>query len=370
VAADLARGRLAGWAPDVLHAHDWQAGLAPAYLALEGGPRPGTVFTVHNLAFQGFFPAWRLAELGLPAAAFRTDGLEFYGGIAFLKAGLYYADRLTTVSPGYAREIRTDARGEGGLLRARAADLVGIVNGIDTAVWDPARDPHLPAAYPPRTAEQKARNKAALQARLGLAATPDAPLLAVVSRLTWRKGMDLLLAALPELLAQGGQLAVLGGGEADLEAGFRAAARHHPGRVGCRIGYDEGLAHLVQGGADTVLAPSRDEPCGLVQLVGLRYGTIPLVARVGGLADTVIDANEAALEDGVATGFQLAPVEAWALADAIRRAVEVYRRPGAWGRLVARAMTREVGWGRVARRYLDPYPWLVAARAAGQADRS
>ena len=369
VAADLARGRLTGvgWVPDILHAHDWQAGLAPAYLALEGGPRPGTVFTVHNLAYQGFFPAGYLAELGLPPAAFRTDGLEFYGGIAFLKAGLYYADRLTTVSPTYGREIQTDAGGEGlgGLLRGRAADLVGIVNGIDTAVWDPARDPCLPATFPPRTEAHKAYDKAALQARLGLVADPDAPLLAVVSRLTWRKGIDLLLAALPELLAQGGQLAILGSGEAGLEAGLRAAARDHPGRVGCVIGYDEGLSHLVQGGADMILVPSRSEPCGLVQLIGLRYGTIPVVARTGGLADTVIDANEAALEDGVATGFQFAPGDAWALADAIQRAIQVYHRPEAWGRLVERAMTREVGWERAARRYLELYRSLLIARGMG-----
>ena len=204
-----------------------------------------------------------------------------------------------------------------------------------------------------------------MQARLGLVADPDAPLLAVVSRLTWRKGIDLLLAALPELLAQGGQLAILGSGEAGLEAGLRAAARDHPGRVSCMIGYDEGLSHLVQGGADMILVPSRSEPCGLVQLIGLRYGTIPVVARTGGLADTVIDANEAALEDGVATGFQFAPGDAWALADAIRRAIQVYRRPEAWGRLVERAMTREVGWERAARRYLELYRSLLIARGMG-----
>jgi phosphoglucomutase len=366
VAADIALGRLGDWRPDIVHGHDWQAGLAPAWLAWAGGARPATVMTVHNLAFQGLFPPTTIAELGLPAGAFAVDGYESWGRVGFLKAGLYYADRLTTVSPTYAREIQTEAEGMGlhGLLRGRARDLVGITNGIDTAVWDPERDPHVAAPYGPSTLEAKADSKRRLQQRLGLAPDPAAPLFAVISRLTEQKGLDLLLAALPVLLERGGQLALLGSGQAWLEAGFRAAALAHPGRVGCLFGYDEPLSHLIQAGADAILVPSRFEPCGLTQLCGLRYGTLPIVARVGGLADTVIDANEAALADGVATGFQLAPVTGDALETALARALDLWADPAAWRAVQVRAMTRKVGWDAAARRYLALYRSLAAATGA------
>ncbi len=364
VAAEIGLGRHGGWRPDLVHAHDWQAGLAAAYLAFAAENRPATVLTVHNLAFHGLFDAGCIGELGLPPQGFQVEGYEAWGRVGFLKAGLYYADRLTTVSPTYAEEIQTPAEGMGldGLLRARAADLVGIVNGIDDTVWDPATDPALPARYTPDDLGGRAANRAAVQTRFGLDYDPAGLLCTVVSRLTAQKGLDLLLAALPVLLAHGGQLALLGSGEPGLEAGFRAAAAAHPGRVGCVFGYDEKLSHLVQGGADAILVPSRFEPCGLTQLYGLRYGTIPIVARVGGLADTVIDANEAALVDGVATGILFGPVTAAGLGGALGRAAALKARPQAWPRLQARAMTRQVSWQRPAGQYAALYRQLLASR--------
>ncbi len=371
VASRIGLGELGGWTPQLVHGHDWQAGLAPAYLSFADGPRPATVMTIHNLAFAGRFGASHLAELRLPAASFRVEGLEYYGQISFLKAGLHYADRLTTVSPTYAREIRTADQGMGfdGLLRRRAADLSGIVNGIDAGVWDPAGDPRIAARYDAGRLEAKAVNKQALQARLGLAARPDAPLFCVVSRLTAQKGLDLLLEALPGLLAGGGQLAMLASGEPLLEAGFRAAAGRHAGSVGVVFGYDEPLSHLMQAGADAIIIPSRFEPCGLTQLYGLRYGTLPIVARVGGLADTVIDANEAALADGVATGFQFAPVSAEGLGFALERAFELYRQPARWQAAQRRAMTRKVDWSLPAAAYGQLYRQLLAARAGAPQPR-
>ena len=357
IAADIGMGSLPGWRPDVVHAHDWQAALAPVWLAFAAAPRPATVLTVHNLAFQGLFPAWTAHDLGLPPEGFGIEGYESWGRVGFLKGGLYFADRLTTVSPTYAREIQTEAEGMGlhGLLRSRARDLVGITNGIDEEVWDPATDRHVPAPYAASTLDGKAEAKWRLQERMGLAVEPAALLLAVVSRLTEQKGLDLLLAQLPLLLARGGQLALLGSGQPWLEAGFRTAALAHPGRIACFFGYDEPLSHLFQAGADAILVPSRFEPCGLTQLYGLRYGTVPVVARVGGLADTVVDANEAALVDGIATGLQFSPPGVEALGTALERAFELWAQPAVWRRMQLRGMTRKVGWRHAAERYLDLY---------------
>ena len=370
VAADIGLGRLPDWRPDLVHGHDWQAGLAPAHLAFAGEPRPATVLTIHNLAFQGLFDASCIGELGLPPGAFQVEGYESWGRVGFLKAGLYYADRLTTVSPTYAREIQTEAEGMGlhGLLRARSDHLVGIANGIDDEVWDPAADPNLPAGYDAERAKAAA-NRLALQERFGLDTDPDALLCIVVSRLTAQKGLDLLLHSLPVLLAHGGQLALLGSGEPGLEAGFAAAEQAHRSRVGCVFGYDEPLSHLMQAGADAIIVPSRFEPCGLTQLYGLRYGTVPIVARVGGLADTVIDANEAALDDGVATGIQFAPVTAEALGFALARAAALRADGEAWARLRHRAMTRNVSWARPARHYETLYRALLAERGAASTGR-
>jgi starch synthase len=365
VAAQVGQGLLKGWHPQIVHAHDWQAGLAPAYLALSGRPRPATVLTVHNIAFQGRFPAALLQRLKLPLASFAVEGVEYYGGIGFLKAGLYFADRITTVSPTYAREIQTPDYGMGldGLLRARAGRLTGIVNGIDEAVWDPATDPHLPQRYSVRSLAARAGNKAHLQRSFALEEDAETLLLGVVSRLAWQKGMDLLLELVPALVAGGAQLALLGTGDNALEQAFLAAARAHPGVVGCVLRHEESLAHLVQGGADAILVPSRFEPCGLTQLYGLRYGAVPIVSRVGGLADTVIDANEAALLDGVATGFQFAPVSAEALHGALQRALALWQDRPSWRRLQRRGMTRRVGWSRAAEQYAGLYREIAGVRA-------
>lgn len=360
-AAAVAHGALGAWRPDVVHAHDWQAGFTAAYLRYGPQPAPPCIFTVHNLAFQGWCPPGLLGTLGLPPESFTIEGVEFYGGISPLKAGIRLADRVTTVSPGYAAEITRPENGQGldGLLRARGAELSGIVNGIDTAVWNPASDPLLPARYSGAHARRRGRNRAALLGAFGLDATPAGPVFAVISRLTRQKGIDLVFDALPTLLELGGTLLVLGTGEPALEAGARQAQARHPTRVAVRIGYDEALAHLVQAGCDALLVPSRFEPCGLTQLCALRYGAIPVVARVGGLADTVVDANPAALAAGVATGIQFLPVDADGLALALRRAAALLNDAAALGRLQRNAMRAEVGWNGPAASYAALYHEVV-----------
>jgi starch synthase len=362
-AASVGQGLIPRYRPDVVHAHDWQAGLAAAFLVYDGGPRPGVVFTIHNLAFQGQFDPGLLRSFGLPPQAFTADGVEYYGTVGFLKAGVRLADRITTVSPTYAAEICTPERGMGmdGLLHGRADRLSGILNGIDVEVWDPRTDALIPHRY--ADPEARAANKAALQARFQLETNPDAPLFAVVSRLSWQKGLDLLLGALPVLLAEGGQLAVLGSGDPDLEQAFAAAAEANPGRVACVLGYDEPLAHQLQAGADAMLVPSRFEPCGLTQLCALRYGAAPVVSRVGGLADTVIDATPMSLAAGAATGVQFAPVETTMLEAAIRRTVALHRHPETWRRLQRNGMASDVSWRASADRYAKLYRGLMAERA-------
>jgi starch synthase len=362
--ANLGRGLVADYRPDVVHAHDWQAGLTAAYLHYDGAERPGTVMTVHNLAFQGQFDRKLLSALGLPPSSFTPDGVEYYGDIGFLKAGLRLADRITTVSPAYAAEICTPEGGMGldGLLRGRADKLIGILNGIDIAAWNPATDKQIAQSYGPCDPAARAANKADLQAGLGLKADPDALLLGVVSRLSWQKGLDLLLEALPVVRAMGAQLALLGAGDKALEAGFAAAAKAHPDRIGCRFGYDEALAHRIQAGADALLVPSRFEPCGLTQLCALRYGAVPVVARVGGLADTVVDASAMALAAGVATGVQFAPVSAPMLESALRRVAALYAVRPTWRRLQANGMAADVSWRGPARQYAELYRGLIAER--------
>lgn len=366
VGAEIALGRLGPWRPDLVHLHDWQSSLTAAYLRYQSATPPPSLLTIHNLAFQGVFDADALADLRLPDDAMEFDALEYWGRLSFLKAGVLWCDRINTVSPTYAREILGHEYGMGfdGLLLGRGDDLSGIVNGIDEAVWDPARDPHVPAPYSMRRLAAKAANKRSLQDELGLSTAATGPLFCVISRLTTQKGLDLLLEAVPRLVAAGAQLAVLGAGERWIEDGFRGAATAHPANVATVIGYDEPLAHRLQAGADSIIVPSRFEPCGLTQLYGLRYGTLPLVARVGGLADTVIDANEAALRDGVATGFQFAPVTTDALAIAIDRAVDLYADTPAWQRVQRRAMTRDVSWTQAAAQYRSLYDSILEQHRA------
>jgi starch synthase len=364
IAAALARGADPGWCPHILHLHDWHGGLAPAYLAARppAADQVVTVFTIHNLAYQGLFPAALLPELALPPGFFSIDGVEFNGLVSFIKAGLFFADRLTTVSPTYAREIQTPAFGCGldGLLRTRSNALTGILNGVDPRVWDPRHDPILPQAYGAEDAASgKPIAKAALQRRLGLDDGRDTPLFGVVSRLTSQKGLDLLLACLPELVADGSRLALLGSGDADLEQGFSAAAAAHNGEIAVEIGYDDALSHLIIAGADIVLVPSRFEPCGLTQLYALRYGTLPLVRRVGGLADTVVDATAISLADDTADGFAFDGDNPPALMAAVRRATSLFRERAIWQRMIRRAMTRDFSWTVAARRYAAVYRDLV-----------
>ncbi|MGI9485626.1 MAG: glycogen synthase GlgA [Geminicoccaceae bacterium] len=362
IASRIGQGLIEGYRPDVIHGHDWQAALTPVYLSSSASP-PATVVTIHNLAFQGVFPATELRALKLPPSTFTLDGLEYWGKISFLKGGLRYADHLTTVSPTYAREICTPDVGMGldGVLRERRDALTGITNGIDAAVWNPADDPDIEQPFSSRTLKAKAINKTALQTRFNLVADVAAPLFCVVSRLTSQKGFDLLLEALPTLLSHGGQLAMLGSGDATLEAAFTDVVRKNPGRIGAVFGYDEPLSHQMQAGADAILIPSRFEPCGLTQLYGLRYGCLPIVARVGGLADTVIDANQAALTDGVATGFQFAPDSAGALRTALERAFDLYADQRCWQQVQRRAMSRKVDWSVPAKAYADLYRKLAQA---------
>jgi starch synthase len=356
-AAEIGQGAIPTFVPQVVHAHDWQAALTHAFLHYSGRPRPGSIMTVHNLAFQGRFPRELLSEIGLPPESFSIDGVEYYGGISFLKAGLQFADRITTVSPTYAREIQQGDVGMGldGLLRARSDVLSGILNGIDTSVWNPATDPHIASPFGVTSLAARAANKAALQRRFGLTPAPDAYLLGVVSRLSWQKGLDLLLQNLPLILGEGVQLVLLGSGEVDLQEQFRAAAKSHPDQIGVLIGYDEGLAHLIQAGSDALLVPSRFEPCGLTQMCALRYGAVPVVSRVGGLADTVIDANEANIAGNPATGIQFSPVTSEAFGGAIRRAKALFHDKPVWLGMQRNGMTVDVSWNDPARRYADLY---------------
>lgn len=366
IGARIAAGALTDWRPEAVHLHDWQAGFCPVYLReMEPDParRPGTLFTIHNIAFHGLAPAMRRRGLRLPETVFHLDGVEYYGHVSALKAGLVYADWLSTVSPTYAQELMTPEFGRGldGVLRARQYELTGILNGIDTDLWDPATDPAI-RRY--SSAKGKAANRARLLREFGLP-EGDGPLCIVVSRLSEQKGLDLLLDALPALTDRGGRIALLGTGERELENAWLRMAETNP-HVAVRIGYDEELAHRMLAGGDAVLVPSRFEPCGLTQMYGLRYGTVPLVALTGGLADTVISANDAALRAGVATGLQYAPQTVHALAQALIALGRLYRDPKAWARLQRNAMRHPVDWAASAPQYAALYDRL--ARRPGVAD--
>ncbi|PLK28046.1 glycogen synthase GlgA [Porphyrobacter sp. TH134] len=362
-ATDIAGGAVKGRAFDLVHAHDWQAGMVPAYLRLAplaGSRAVPSVITIHNMAFQGYFPADIFPQLGLPASAWTVDGVESYGGVGFLKAGMQLADAITTVSPTYAGEIRSVEFGMGleGLVLARSNRVHGILNGIDTHEWNPASDRNLAAPFSAAKLAARAKNKRALEQEFGLE-PGDGPLFIVVSRLTWQKGMDVLAGVLDHLVGIGGRLALLGAGDGEIEHAFLAAAARHPGRIGVRIGYDESLAHRLQGGGDAILIPSRFEPCGLTQLYGLAYGCVPVVSRTGGLADTVIDANPAALAAGAATGVQMNAVSHNALTMAVSRAVALFHRPATWKRLQTNGMKADFSWGASGAAYAALYRQLL-----------
>ena len=365
VAADVAAGAVKGWQADLVHAHDWQAAMTAPYVRHGRAPKTPVVLTVHNLAFQGRFDASIFPDLGLPASAYSVEGVEYYGGVGFLKAGIQHADAITTVSPTYADEIRTPAFGMGldGLLRGRGEAVQGIVNGIDTAEWNPAADPYLAAPFSFRSLGARAANRRAIEKRFALK-RGKGPIFAVISRLTWQKGIDLIVEGLEHLVSQGGRLVVLGSGDSAFEGALLGAAHRHRGLVGVVTGYDEPLAHLVQAGADAILIPSRFEPCGLTQLYGQRYGTVPIAARTGGLADTIVDANEAALVSGCATGFLHPPASADAFKAAVGRAMALYREPGVWQAIRKQGMRADYGWSRSSARYAALYRSLVDRSAA------
>ncbi|MCM2251190.1 MAG: glycogen synthase GlgA [Ramlibacter sp.] len=368
-AACLGHGLDPHWQPQVLHCHDWHTGLAPLYLrqtAMPGPPPASTVFTVHNLAYQGLFPRSSFGQLGLPDYLFGIDGVEFWGQVSFMKAGLQSADRITTVSPTYAREILGPEQGCGldGLLRERSAIVSGILNGVDYQLWNPSHDAMLAHPYDCDSLQDKALAKAGLQRRMGLEERPQALLCGVVSRLTEQKGLHLVEALADELVGLGGQLAVLGNGDGPLEQAFLRAAARHPGRIAVEVGYDEALAHGIMGGADVIMVPSRFEPCGLTQMYGLRYGALPLVHRVGGLADTVVDATAENLRAGRATGFAFDGFDAQALRPALRRAFELHAHPDAWAAVQRTAMRQRFGWAEAAGRYMALFRSLGPQAAA------
>jgi starch synthase len=365
VAADVCRGAVPDFRPDVLHVHDWQAALAPAYLKFGKHCGAKSVITIHNLAFQGTFPAAIFDELKLPSKAYAIDGVEYYGGVSYLKGGLQCADAITTVSPTYAREICTPEGGMGldGLLRVRRGALRGIVNGIDTSVWDPATDTHIAATYDARRLNRRATNRRALEQRFGLAPSEEL-LYCVVSRLTGQKGMDLVIESIDMLVQTGARLALLGSGDAALHTAFASIAKRHAGRIGVVLGYDEPLSHLLQAGSDAILIPSRFEPCGLTQLYGLRYGCVPVVSRVGGLADTIIDANDAALSAGVASGVQFSPVDQPSFESALIRTAGLFRDRNVWREMQRRGMRADVSWRRSAGQYAALFRDLCEGRAS------
>ena len=365
-AATAIAGGFAGldWQPEVVHCNDWQTGLIPVHLLRNRIPA-ASVFTIHNLRYQGIFAGHTYANLRLPGWLWHSDGLEFYEHLSFIKGGLGFADQLTTVSPTYAQEIQTPGQGWEleGLLQARSHDLHGILNGIDTRAWDPQADPHLPAGFHADDLSGKTACKHALQEEMGLEPDPGRPILAVISRLAEQKGIDLMLAAMERLLPRHGvQLALLGSGEHHYEATLGRLAELYPGRVGLRFGFDEGLAHRIEAGSDMFLMPSRFEPCGLNQFYSLRYGTVPVVRAVGGLADSVVDATPDNLASGRATGILFDDASGGALAGAVERGLALYDDPDTWHQLRATGMRQDFSWHRSAERYLDVYQAAVNSR--------
>ena len=369
----LALLRHLGWPPQVLHCQDWQTALPPVWLTTE--PRDttiaetGTLFTVHNLAYQGLFPPERLPVTGLGADLFTPRGIEFYGKISLLKGGLVFADLLSTVSEQYAREIQTPEFGCGleGVLRERAHALVGILNGVDYSTWDPATDRLIPAPYTPQNLAGKAVCKDDLQRTLGLAPEPGTPLIGMITRLADQKGLDLVAAVIETVLEMGVQFTLLGTGDPAYHTRFREIGERHRGRAAVTVGFDEALAHRIEAGADMFLMPSRYEPSGLNQLYSLRYGTVPIVRKTGGLADTIVDATPGALANGTANGFVFEDYSPDALLGAVTRALAAFRKPAVWRQLQTTGMRQDFSWARAAERYIAAYRRVIAARAGAGA---
>ena len=345
------------WRPDIAHCNDWQSGLTPAYLHYVSAPKAHSIMTIHNLAYQGIFSANMVPLLGLPAQSFHMQGAEYYGNFSFLKAGLFYADHITTVSPTYAKEIQSETLGFGlqGLLFERRAQLTGILNGIDDTFWDPARDPYIHQTFDQHNLAGKTANKRALQLQLGLQVAPEIPLLAVVSRITHQKGLDILLEIAPSLLDEPTQIVLLGSGEVELEQSLLELAQEYPGKISVVIGYDEHLAHQIEAGADIFLMPSRFEPCGLNQMYSQRYGTPPVVRATGGLADTVTDATPQMIRNSSATGFVFSPLNPATFLAAIMRATTLYRDKNVWQSIQLNGMQRDFSWKKSAAEYRALY---------------
>lgn len=350
------------WKPDIVHCNDWQTGLTPAYLHYVPGTRAKTVMTIHNLAFQGIFPAETTLRLGLPPQAFSVNGVEYYGKMSFLKGGLHFADRITTVSPSYAEEIQSEPMGMGlqGLLSHRKNALTGILNGIDTDAWDPESDPYIERYYNASRLAAKQDNKRALQLRMGLEDAPAVPLFGAVSRLTHQKGLDVLADIAAELIRLPGQLVVLGSGEAQLQRRFQDLAQLHPGKIAVQIGFDESLSHQIEAGADIFVMPSRFEPSGLNQMYSQRYGTPPVVHATGGLRDSVADCTPDALKKRTASGFLFAPLDEDTLLEACGRAAAAYQDKKTWRQLQKNGMGCDFGWEARAQQYLNLYRDLLA----------
>jgi starch synthase len=352
---------LKDWIPDIVHCNDWQTGLAPAYMHYMGVKCAKSVLSIHNIAFQGCFsPDW-VAKLNLPAQSYQMHGMEFYGQMSFLKAGLYYANMITTVSPTYADEIQTEAYGFGmqGLLRSRRHEVHGILNGIETEEWNPATDPHLVKTYTAKNLANKDAVKQALQKRLGLRQEASIPLFGIVSRLTNQKGLDMVLAVADELLKHRVQFAVLGSGERELQAGFRRLATRYPEDVSVTIGYNEELSHQIMAGADIFIMPSRFEPCGLNQMYGLRYGTPSIVTKTGGLADSITDTNDSTVESKSATGFVMQGVSPQHLLSSALRSLYYYKDKTVWKQIQRNGMKKDLSWKESAHKYLELYKELL-----------
>jgi starch synthase len=350
VAEEIAMGQLVDWRPDIVHANDWHTGLVPLLLSARKGPKPASVFTIHNMAFQGLFPRDVLPAIGVPERYFTAEGIEFYGQVSYLKAAIRYSDKITTVSPTYAREVLSQEYGCGleGLLRQRETDFCGILNGVDNELWDPATDTHLPHRFNVRDISGKRLCKAQLQAAFGLEVRPDVPLIGFVSRLAHQKMADVILETVPAIISAGAQFVLVGEGDPALEEAFEELVHRYPQKTAVCIGYEEGVAHRLHAGADILLAPARFEPCGLSQLYALRYGTTPIVRRTGGLADTVTDIGVA---DTTATGFVFEEADSAGLMGAVKRALALYEEPLAWRRLQLKGMEADFGWATSAERY-------------------